>query len=70
MLMNSVIYKALIKSPEGYYCVRTLLEDGTPITLDIFKTYEKARQTLTKLPYRVAPTATVEAFAEITQMAS
>lgn len=70
MLMNSAIYKALIRSPEGYYCVRTLLQDGTPITLDIFKTYEKARQALARLPHKTAPQDTVEAFTEITQMAS
>lgn len=67
--MRSPIYKTLIKSPEGLYCVRTVLENGTPVTLDIFKQYEKARTYFAKLPYDKASETTVEAFQEITRMA-
>ena len=63
--MHEKIYKAMIKSPDNYWCVRTMLADGTPITLEIFKTYDAARAFFNKLHYPRAEERTLEAFREI-----
>ncbi len=63
--MDDTIYKAIIKAKDGTYCVRTMLVDGTPITLEIFKTYEEARAYFQKLPYPKATQETIDAFNQI-----